>query len=187
MIPDVQQMSVIEIEHLVIQNAGRIKSICHGKITKKIIAMAMGVLHDEVQCRALFNKIPKLHCLKRAGSSYVFTVDQLYPGAIDVIEADPVMRDMSRIAGSMPLVATEDEVAFEFLASGDALCKYCSLFITSESTCSKENAAKLPESKACDEFVAKKTRGMEIVAAAKERKKKAREKMIKGSSRTSTA
>ncbi len=43
MIPDVQQMSVIEIEHLVIANAGRIKSIGRGKITKKIIAMAIGV------------------------------------------------------------------------------------------------------------------------------------------------
>ena len=187
MIPDVQQMSVIEIEHLVIQHASRIKSIGHGKITKKAIAMAIGVLHDDVQCRSLFNKIPKLKCLKRVGNSYVFTVEQLYPGATDAIEADPIMRDMNRIAGSMPLVATEDEVAFEFLASGDAACKYCCFFVTSDSTCLKKNAAKLPESKPCDDFVAKKTRGMGIVDAIKEQKKKAREKMIKGSSRTSKA
>lgn len=193
MLPDVQQMSVIEIEHLVIENADRIRDIGKNRITKKVIAMALGIFHDDVQCRCLFNKIPKLHCLKHAGNTYVFTVDKIYPPMDDVFEEDPDMRIMNRIVGSMPALSTNNEIAFEFLASGDAKCKYCAMFVTGNATCSQTSSARSEDDKPCDEFTPKQTRKMEVAASVKKLKKEAKERKIKGNktikgvSRTSTA
>ena len=193
MLPDVQQMSVIEIEHLVIENADRIRAVGKKRITKKVIAMALGVLHDDVQRRCLFNKIPRLHCLKYEGNSYVFTVDKIYPQMDDIIDEDPDMRVMRRIAGSMPAASTENEIAFEFLATRDAKCRYCTFFVTGDSICSSSGEARSQDSDPCDEFAPKQTRRMEAASAVKKLRKEAKERKIKGikplknASRTSTA
>jgi hypothetical protein len=153
MIPDIEQMTTNELDRLLITTASRIKALSHGRITRKTIAMALGIYHDPVQTRALFSKLKHVTCLQRAGSGYKILVNIVPPGSDEiaaVINSDPVMKSMNDSFDEALKMTPQRELELHYSDSSPYPCQYCLFF--DDGWCNEHEEKRAANSRPCDEF-----------------------------------
>lgn len=128
MIPDIEQMTIIELERFLIERSERIRNMGGNKITKTVIAKAIGCLHDELQTKALYKKLKRVKCMERSGAYYKIKVDKIVDPDIDAIHDDEQMSLMDNMFDDAMKVSKRQDIELMYSDDIPGPCRFCLFF-----------------------------------------------------------
>jgi hypothetical protein len=153
MLPDIELMTIPELERYLILNVDMIKRVAKHVITKKSIAIVMGCYHDEKKKKILYKKIDKVKCLiGRKNGTFKFSVEKVIDDDDKFVKNNPAIEEMIdacddafkiTMEANMIMDLTDDNVKYT--------CGQCARFDNKKEECNLTGNSRKSGDEACDD------------------------------------